>query len=243
MYFIKCQDYYISLDNNNRPTKVNNIRIAIGFDSKVKAYNYRKNLPKIYINSTIEEIDCEVECIKGKKIYKIKNLEKCTTYEHNDNKLYDNLMEGNNMCLATNYLTELEDNINNIKRLIIRYDQEKLDLFNKIHECDYKIGDLRHALEFRKELKLSGSMLMKINIKMSEISEERREFKEELERLEKMKEMMAKLDLTFKDISISHETKTTIIKTIELQKHAKYSPRTNVCTELGIDFDKRNSNR
>jgi len=58
MYFIKCQDHYIGKDNNNRPTKVANIKLAIKFNSITKANNYKRTLPKIYTDPIIEE-SCE----------------------------------------------------------------------------------------------------------------------------------------------------------------------------------------
>lgn len=154
MYFIKCQNHYIGLDNNNRPTKVAGIRTALGFNEIIKAQNHIKSLPKIYTSPQIEEIDCEVELIKGNKRYRDKKFA---------------------IDLDLNEISTLI-NEQSIKLNLYR-EQKSIEL----QECDLIENDIKHKIEFTDFNASQGYYLCKLQ---QDNLRKRREIKNKKEQCE-----------------------------------------------------------
>lgn len=145
------------------------------------------------------------------------------------------------ICKSTYYLKELENNIELLKNLVGEFTKEKSELYKELNDLEFQIFDLEHALEFRKELKLSATKLMQISLKISDIRDKRRNIKNEIYKMEKIVPKMDSIGSKLNNMLSLDSTKQLILEAEKSHQKPIYNPRTNICVELGIDFNKRNN--
>lgn len=135
------------------------------------------------------------------------------------------------MCIVTDYLSEFESELKAIQEITLKCKKRRDELNKNLSQCDLKLTDLTHALEFREELGLDAIEITKVSIEISKICKERRFIKNELERLSQLNAIINHIDsIDIKGARLSLKSNK------DKQSNCKYTPRTDVPFSLGIIF-------